>query len=96
MVTHVVLLQPKPDTTTEQISLAFTHVRTLMDQIPGILSVAVGTNLSSFNKGYSHGFIMQFVDEAHLKQYASHAAHIPVSEELQTLCENIIDFDLLD
>jgi len=37
---------------------------------------------------------MRFVDEEHLKAYALHPAHQVVSEELQNICQSIIDFDI--
>ncbi len=39
---------------------------------------------------------MRFEDKEHLKNYAGHEAHKPVSEELQHVCESIIDFDLAE
>ncbi len=96
MIAHVVLLRPKPGIPQQDIELALTHVRALREIIPGIVSVAAGSNLSSSHKGYTYGFIMRFEDKEHLKNYAGHEAHKPVSEELQHVCESIIDFDLAE
>ena len=94
MITHVVLLQPKSEVTDDEIKTALDHVRALQDAIPGIIDVQVGKNMSNYNQGYTHGFVMQFVDVEHLKAYAPHPAHQVVSEELQRISQKIIDFDI--
>jgi Stress responsive A/B Barrel Domain len=94
MVTHVVLLQPKPETTAEELAAAFEHVRALQQVIPGIVAISVGGNLSAYHGGFTHGIIMHFVDEAHLNAHHPHPAHQAVVEELDRLCQQTIDFDL--
>jgi hypothetical protein len=37
---------------------------------------------------------MHFVDVAHLEAHHPHPAHVAVVEELDRLCERIVDFDL--
>src|SRR5207302_6568991 len=94
MITHVVLLQPKPEVSEHEITTALDHVRALQDTIAGIIDVQVGKNLSDYNQGYIYGFVMRFVDAEHLKAYAPHPAHQVVSQELQHICQKIIDFDI--
>src|SRR5438874_11010255 len=81
LLTHVVLLQPKPETTEEQITTALDHVKALQETIPGIIDIQAGRNLSNYNQGYTYGFVMRFIDKEHLKAYAPHPAHQVVSEE---------------
>jgi len=94
MITHIVLLRLKAEVTDVEITTALDHVRALQDTIPGIIDVQVGKNMSGYNQGYTHGFIMQFVDTEHLKAYTPHHAHKVVSDELQRISQKIIDFDL--
>ena len=94
MITHVVLLQPKHEVTDNEITVALNHVRALQDAIPGIIEIQVGKNMSTYNQGYTHGFVMRFVDAEHLKAYAPHPAHQVVSQELQRISQKIIDFDI--
>ena len=94
MIAHTVLLCPKSEIPASEIAVALEHVQALKESIPGIISVQAGTNLSGFNKGYTYGFVMQFVDAEHLKAYAPHPAHRLVSEELQRISQSIIDFDV--
>lgn len=95
MITHTVLLKPKDNVSPEAIAIALQHVRELQQAIPGILEVQAGPNLNnSNNHGYTHGFEMRFVDAESLKAYAPHPAHKLVSDELVSISESIIDFDL--
>jgi hypothetical protein len=75
MIAHLVLLQPKAETTSKEIATALEHVQALQRAIPGIVDVQTGKNMSNFNQGYTHGFVMRFIDIEHLKAYASHSAH---------------------
>jgi len=94
MITHIVLLQPEPEITTEEIHAALSHVEALQHSIPGIIDVQVGENLSA-NQQYTYGFVMRFTDMEHLKGYAPHPSHRVVSDELRRICSSIIDFDMM-
>ena len=97
MIRHTVLLKPKSTVSADMIALALQHVRELQKAIPGILEVQAGPNLNnSNNHGYTHGFEMLFADAETLKNYAPHPAHKLVSDELVSISESIIDFDLND
>jgi hypothetical protein len=96
MIDHAVLLRPKASIPQQDIELALAHVRALIEVIPGIVSIAAGSNLSVRHQGYTYGFIMRFENEEALKIYAEHEAHKPVSEDLMRACESIIDFDLAE
>ena len=94
MITHVVLLQPKAATTEEQLATFLGHVRDLQRLVPGIISISAGKNCSPYSSVYTHGIIMRFIDEAHLQAHHPHPAHVAVVEELDRLCEGLVDFDL--
>ncbi len=88
------MLQPKVETTDEEITTALTQVQALEQVIPGIVAIAVGKNLSTYHRGFTYGIIMHFVDEAHLQAHHPHPAHQAVVQELDRLCQETIDFDL--
>ena len=96
MITHVVLLQPKSETSEEEILALLRHAQALQDTIPGIMAISAGKNRSVYHQGYTYGIIMHFMDEAHLTAHHPHPAHLAVVEELDRLCEQSIDFDLLE
>ena len=58
MIAHVVLLQPKTETTPQEIEQVLEQVRTLQHSIPGIVDVQAGANISKNHQGYTHGFIL--------------------------------------
>ncbi len=94
MITHVVLLNPKPEIAPDEMQQVLTQVQTLQQSIPGIVDVQTGVNSSVNHQGYTYGFIMRFVDEEHLKAYAPHPAHRVVSDEIRRVSSRVIDFDL--
>ena len=94
MITHIVLLQPKQEISLAAINTALDHVQALKDAIPGIVDVQAGKNSSGNHQGYTYGFVMRFIDAEHLKAYTPHPKHHIVSQELQSICSSIIDFDL--
>ena len=96
MITHIVLLQPKSETTGEELEAFLAHVRDLQKLVPGILAISTGKNRSSYSSEYTYGIIMRFVDEAHLLAHHPHPAHLAVVEELDRLCASSIDFDLFE
>jgi len=96
MITHIVLIQPKVSTSKEQILAFLQRVLTLQEVIPGILHISTGENRSVYHKGFTFGIIMRFVDEAHLEAHHNHPAHVAVVTELDRLCQQSIDFDLLE
>ena len=69
--------------TNEEITTVLEYVNALQKEIPRIIDIQTGRNMSNYNHGYIYGFVMRFVDIEHLKAYAPHAAHQKVSHELQ-------------
>ena len=94
MMIHIVLLQPRAETSSEEMNAVLKQVQALQEAIPGIIDVQIGENVSKNHQGYTHGFVMRFVDSDHLKAYAPHQAHRVVSDELVRICHSIIDFDI--
>ncbi|MBV9258779.1 MAG: Dabb family protein [Ktedonobacteraceae bacterium] len=94
MIVHTLLLQPKPETTNEEMQAVLERVKMLKQKIPGIVDVQAGKNKNAGNHGYTYGFIMRFVDEEHLQAYFPHPEHKAVSPELRRLCASLLNFDL--
>jgi hypothetical protein len=94
MIAHVVLLRLRRGVTEHEVQQALDHVRALKDVIPGILSVDAGDTSVRHTKATAAGSSCASSNREDLHLYASHDAHQPVSQELQRLCESIIDFDL--
>ncbi len=94
MILHTVLLQPKSETTHEEMLAVLEQTKALKEQIPGIVDVQVGPNQNKNNYGYTYGLFLHFIDEAHLQAYFPHPAHRAVGAELRRLCSTLLNFDL--
>ncbi|QBD80197.1 Dabb family protein [Ktedonosporobacter rubrisoli] len=94
MIYHILLAQPKPETTPEEMEAIFAQFKALKGKIPGLLDVQAGPNKHTVNQGYTYGFVMTFVDEEHLKAYSPHPAHRAISPELRRLSSTLLNFDI--
>ena len=97
MLTHVVLLQPKPEATPEDIQTALKGIEYLRQHIPEILDLQIGPSLSPQEKqgGYAYGFVMHFAGKEQLDLYAVNAIHLAAGAELNRVFCNIVDFDII-
>ncbi len=94
MIYHILLLEPKPETTSEELLAALERFKALKGQIPGLMEIQTGVNQHMVNQGYTHGFVMTFESEEALKAYSPHPAHKAISPELRRLCSHLLNFDL--
>jgi hypothetical protein len=97
MLTHVVLLQPKPEATPEDIQAALKGIEDLQKHIPEILDLQIGPSLSREDKqnGYAYGFVMHFAGKEQLERYAVNPIHVAAGAGLTRVFSNIIDFDII-
>jgi hypothetical protein len=84
MIRHVVLITFKPELDEVAIKQALNSVVKLKDRIDGILAVTAGANNSPENleKGYRHGFVVDFRDAAARDAYLPHPEHVKVGKAL--------------
>jgi len=76
MVEHVVLFKTTPEATPEQKQQMIAGLKSLKDQIPGIVDLSVGTDFSlARSQGFDIGLVVRFVDRAALDVYLPHPAH---------------------
>ena len=92
---HVVCFKYKPDASREQIAQIEKGIKGLKDKIPGIKSVAAGTNNSPENlaKGFSHGFIVAFESEKARDEYLPHPEHKAVIEIIKQAVADVFVID---
>lgn len=93
-VKHIGLIKFKESATEEQINNLFDHLLDLTENVEGIEDYVAGPNCSpeGLNQGYSHAFIMTFVDAAARDAYLPHPehqrfkdAHLPIIESVVVL-----------
>ncbi len=99
MLYHIVLLKLKKETTKSQIDAFYTNICGLKDEIPGIISVDIGPNISIEDKqrGYEIGFVMKFEDSDARDNYVPHPKHREVGKKyVRPIAEKegVLVFDL--
>lgn len=84
MIKHIVLLTFKSTVTSSQIHEVFTQLADLQKVIPAIKHFSFGENCSpeNLNKGFQHGFIMEFDDAQGRDAYLEHPAHVNLAQNL--------------
>ena len=68
-------------------------LNSLQSQIPGIVSITTGTDCSpeGLQRGFTHGFTVDFVDEGARDGYLPHPAHQKVGAMIVAACEGGVD-----
>ncbi|MCK7611062.1 Dabb family protein [Roseibium sediminicola] len=77
MIRHIVLIKFKPDVSEETISDLFAELREIEKQVSGIRGITSGRSESpeKIERGYMHGFVVDFDDWDALERYQTHPDH---------------------
>lgn len=100
MIRHIVLLRFASSVSEDQIAALFTQLHQIEGKIPGLLAIASGKSESpeQMERGYMHGFVVDFADWAALQAYQDHPEHKALGAGLVAAAEGGIDgilvFDL--
>lgn len=81
---HIVLLPFKSSLSQEEISQVMEAIGNLQQSIPQILSFSWGENNSveNLDKGYLHGFVMEFKNSQDRQMYLEHPEHSRLVQEI--------------
>ncbi len=92
---HAVLFRFKPEATPDQIRAVENAFRNLPNQIDSIHAFEWGVEISgrSLNKGFTHGGLFTFEDEAARDAYIAHPAHQDFAALVRPLVEELFVFD---
>jgi Stress responsive A/B Barrel Domain len=90
MIRHVVLMKLRDAAQAPQI---FVALKALQSQIPGISNISTGSDCSpeGLQRGFTHGFTVDFVDAAARDVYLPHPAHQKVGAMIVAACEGGVD-----
>ena len=93
MVKHVVLIRIRRDVPPDQIERLFAEIAGLRSKIPGIRDFSWGPYSSpeGLHRGFTHGFVMTFADEASRDAYLPHPDHERVKQQILPLLEGGLD-----
>lgn len=100
-VKHCVLLRFKPSVTPAIADGLFADLAALKAKIPGLLDFTGGPYSSpeGLHKGFTHGFVMTFADEASRDAYLPHPDHEVVKDKilpnLDGGLDGVVAFDYL-
>jgi hypothetical protein len=92
---HVVSFKFKEDAKFEEIEKLQNSFLMLKDKIPGVLSISGGKNNSpeNLNKGFSHCFIITFLNHQAREEYLPHPKHQEFVSQLRPVIEDVFVID---
>jgi hypothetical protein len=95
MVRHILLLQPRPDATADEIDACRAGLASLVGPIPGLLDFHWGVNFAPVERrdGFTHGFSMDFADRASLAAYGPDPRHQVAAARVRATFERVVVFD---
>ena len=100
MIRHIVLVRFRAEVTEAAIATIFTDLAAIKARLPGILAIHSGRSESpeKIERGYLHGFTVDFPDWSALAAYQDHPDHKRVGAALVAAADGGIDgilvFDL--
>jgi hypothetical protein len=100
-VKHVVLFRIKSETTDAEVNEIMATLTSLPGKVPGLLDFSGGAYSSpeGLGKGFTHGFVMTFADEASRDAYLPHPEHEAVKAmivaQLDGGLDGVVAFDWL-
>ena len=94
MFIHIFGFRWKDHATEADKARATREIRAFQRQIPGLIDVSVGENLSPRGQGYTFAGLMRFTDRAACGAYSTHPLHLAVLEWLVPLIDPVeLDFE---
>jgi hypothetical protein len=100
MIRHIVLIRFLPSQSEGLISDLFAELHAINGKVPGLLAITSGKSESpeQMERGYMHGFVVDFSDWAALQAYQDHPEHQVLGAKLTAAAvggkEGILCFDL--
>ena len=93
MIHHVVLFKRARGINDVAIAKVLSALKDLQHKIPGIISVSTGHDCSpeGIQRGYTHGFTVDFIDAAARDAYLPHPAHQAVGAMIVGITEGGVD-----
>lgn len=94
-VKHIALFKLKAEMTEDQVADVFDQILNATEEIPGIEDYVSGPNNSpeGLNQGYTHGFVITFVDAAARDGYLTHPEHEKIKQLLLANVDGVLAFD---
>jgi Stress responsive A/B Barrel Domain len=100
MIRHIVLIRFQHSISEARIAELFAELHEIQDKVPGTLAITSGKSESpeKIERGYMHGFVVDFADWAALQAYQDHPDHKKLGAGLVAAAvggiDGILVFDL--
>ena len=100
MIRHIVLVKFRAEVSEAEIAAIFADLAAIKAKLPGVIDIRAGRSESPerIERGYMHGFTVDFTDWAALAAYQDHPDHRGVGAALVAAAEGgiggILVFDL--
>jgi hypothetical protein len=101
MIRHIVLIRFQSGLSQESIAALFAELHQIEGKVPGLLSIVSGKSESpeQMERGYMHGFVVDFTDWTALQAYQDHPEHQVLGAKLTAAAtggkDGILCFDLV-
>jgi acyl carrier protein len=92
IVTQVVLLRLKAETTDHALVAFFKAVHQAQPHIPCLVAVATGENQSEAHRGFTHGIFLHFDHDP--QEAKAHPRYQDLLTRARSLCEQVVTFEL--
>jgi acyl carrier protein len=92
LVTQVMLLRLKVDTTDRALTTFFKAVQQAQPHIPCLIAVATGENHSEAHRGFTHGIFLHFDHDP--TEAKAHPKYQDLIARARGLCEQVVTFEL--
>jgi acyl carrier protein len=92
LVTQVILLRPKAETTDQALATFFKAVHNTQPHIPCLVAVATGENQSEAHRGFTHGIFLHFDHDP--TEAKAHPKYQNLIARARGLCEQVVTFEL--
>jgi hypothetical protein len=83
MLLHISWIRFYPGVSKERIEKHWSACRSLVGQVPGVLNLQCGANISDQAGGMTHGMVVALPDRASLPAFLEHPAQVPVAAALK-------------
>ena len=94
MFIHIFGFRWKPHATDADKARAQNDILAFRGNIPGLLEVSVGQNISPRGQGYTFAGLMKFTDKAACDAYSTHPSHLALLQWLVPLIDPVeLDFE---
>lgn len=95
MLTHIVCWKYKPETTSEQRAEHVVELKNLLNVVPGVLSLNVGSDVLHLDRSFDTGLVATYADRAALDAYTVHPAHQTVVAIGRAIAEKVVSVDFI-